>query len=927
MTPSTDTPTRTIPEEPGDDGDLMDQSRVSRTNRSFNDDEPEKIMIANREDKAVCRFRTLLALVLVVVATGVSTAVYMLTRNGEVEDFERQYQDHAQKVAASFTDNAALRLGAIELFAVSIASNARARGETWPMVTIPDYQRVSSYILELSAVMSLTFHPLVHADERTEWGEYSGNNTEWIDQGTVYQEQRKSEDYDYEEEKGYTDFLNKVFRGPVEDGMVIRPYIFNLTADGISLPPDDAEHFLPWWQFAPFIEGVNSGINYNTFSSSTRGPDLQTVMATQKPLVTPAWDYSLQNRATVARKAVLNMYLMRWKDGGKKYEDGPASDLYFPVFESYEDEDTYMDIPPEERTMVGVLSAYVYWQIYFENVLPDADNAQGVIVVLENNCDQAFTYVINGASASYVGMGDLHDPKYDDLVVSTGYGAFLGGHAATGDFDNQCIYGIKVYPSVEMEDHFLTSMPLIFTLVVVAVFVVTSLIFVLYDVMVEKRQTAVMKKAVQSTEVVNSLYPAAVRDRLFDASATKSVKTDSSSFLVEQPNGGGADEEPDGIVADLYNDSTILFADLAGFTQWSSTKEPKHVFQLLETLYAEFDRIAKKRRVFKVETIGDCYLAITGVPRPQSRHALIMARFAHECRTVMNKVIHSKLVHTLGEETASLQMRVGLHSGPVTAGVLRGDRARFQLFGDTVNTASRMESTGLAGRIQASKATADLIVAAGKGSWVTQREGGVEAKGKGNMETFWIDPQTEPTVTGSVVSGMTTSSGERGSTGFASDDGCGTDGTGAVDLGFEEIVDDKPDTKESPPSTHDDTVGILQIQQLANKEDSWTPIESSEYDDEPWVDGRKSEPVAMSKSRNQKRDISFQSYLTSTDEKMKGYTEAQGQSNETVKDGEDNGGESNASNDDLYRQQRQGRVDGYDTATAGDDIASQPSTS
>ena len=122
-----------------------------------------------------------------------------------------------------------------------------------------------------------------------------------------------------------------------------------------------------------------------------------------------------------------------------------------------------------------------------------------------------------------------------------------------------------------------------------------------------------------------------------------------------------------------------------------------------------------------------------------------MAKFASECMTQMNQLIHSKLVTTLGEDVLELKMRFGLHSGSVTAGVLRGERARFQLFGDTVNTASRMESTGVPGKIQASMATADLLVAAGKGAWIVPRDEEVEAKGKGMLKTVWVNPTSRPT--------------------------------------------------------------------------------------------------------------------------------------------------------------------------------------
>lgn len=119
----------------------------------------------------------------------------------------------------------------------------------------------------------------------------------------------------------------------------------------------------------------------------------------------------------------------------------------------------------------------------------------------------------------------------------------------------------------------------------------------------------------------------------------------------------------------------------------SSEREPSQVFRLLETVYREFDIEARKLGVFKVETVGDCYVAVTGLPDPRDDHAIVIAKYAVRCLLKFN-VLTKRLEANLGPGTASLGMRFGLHSGPVTAGVLRGEKSRFQLFGDTINVVS-----------------------------------------------------------------------------------------------------------------------------------------------------------------------------------------------------------------------------------------------
>lgn len=227
------------------------------------------------------------------------------------------------------------------------------------------------------------------------------------------------------------------------------------------------------------------------------------------------------------------------------------------------------------------------------------------------------------------------------------------------------------------------------------VFLFTISMFLVYNHLVEKRQSIILHKATQSTAIVSSLFPKQVRDRILNNDTSENNEGGGGGPKKRRLTAGSRmksffDDDQDMAdtthqIADLFPHCTVMFADIVGFTAWSSTRGPEGVFVLLQTLYQGFDKIAKKRNVFKVETIGDCYLAVTGLPESQPRHALIMSRFAWECKERMSELMKDLEVQ-LGPDCSDLRMRFGLHSGPVTAGVLRGDRARFQLFGDTVNT-------------------------------------------------------------------------------------------------------------------------------------------------------------------------------------------------------------------------------------------------
>jgi class 3 adenylate cyclase len=564
--------------------------------------------------------------------------------------------------------------------------------------------------------MSMVMVPFVTDDTREDWEAYSVANQGWFQEGLDVRFNLK----------------NRELFGSVAIPEEI--YAVKGLSAARELGPGP---YLPQWQIAPIVN-VPALVNFNLLSHSGYQDSLNALLEAKVAVVGRSFDFSDPNdEATAGRKDVFRIFLQKWEEEDV-YGGDPIADLHVPLYDDYS-EDT--------RNLVGLLTCVVYWRSYFVNILPE--NTNGIIVVLENTCDQKYTYQVNGPSVEYIGPGDQHDSVYDKFKMSTEEGAYLqSDDDRKRDINGSCLYRIHVYPSADFESSFVTDKPAIYTAVLVLVFLFTSAVFLAYDCYVERRQRVVMDTAIASSAIVSSLFPKVVRDRLYKGETKNESsghgKMAQKSILQNFMSDGRGDRQITEVqqaskpIADLFQDCTVLFADISGFTAWSSAREPSDVFVLLETLYGAFDKIAKKRRVFKVETIGDCYLAVTGLPEPQEDHAIIMCLFAHECMRQMKVVMGSELKDQLGGDTSILSMRFGLHSGPVTAGVLRGEKSRFQLFGDTVNTAARMESTGKRDKIQLSKATADILVEAGKLTWIEERKDLVEAKGKGTLQTYWL---------------------------------------------------------------------------------------------------------------------------------------------------------------------------------------------
>ena len=179
-----------------------------------------------------------------------------------------------------------------------------------------------------------------------------------------------------------------------------------------------------------------------------------------------------------------------------------------------------------------------------------------------------------------------------------------------------------------------------------------------------------------------------------------------------------------GSIADHVDAASILFADVVDFTPFAQRLSPGEVVGTLDRLFSHFDTLVERHGLEKIKTIGDAYMAAAGVPEACADHAHRAASLALDMRDAVAS----------SEFARGLQLRIGINSGPVTAGVIGTKRFLYDLWGDAVNTASRMESNGEPGEIQITRATFDLV----QDDFVCRRRGTIEVKGKGEMEAYFL---------------------------------------------------------------------------------------------------------------------------------------------------------------------------------------------
>ena len=191
--------------------------------------------------------------------------------------------------------------------------------------------------------------------------------------------------------------------------------------------------------------------------------------------------------------------------------------------------------------------------------------------------------------------------------------------------------------------------------------------------------------------------------------------------VADQLRNGEAD------VVDHYPEATVLFADLVAFTPFARQRSPRKVVGVLNDLFCRFDRLVQDRGVEKIKTMGDAYMVAGGLPTPRPDHADAVVAVGRDMLDTLDQFND--------ERGTDLQLRIGINTGPVTAGVIGTHKFIYDLWGDAVNTAARMESCGVPGRIQVSAATREQLTGT---EHTFEPRGPIDVKGKGRMRTFLL---------------------------------------------------------------------------------------------------------------------------------------------------------------------------------------------
>lgn len=507
----------------------------------------------------------------------------------------------------------------LDAASVMIASEASRQNQTWPYITVSHWSSKAARIVEIGDIgeSMIALAPIVQQD--------------MVDNWTTYVNQQAPQMYQNSKDSNET----------IQDLILhTLPYVHSYTVDNTTASPVERQGpVAPIWQSYPLRKG-----EFN--------PLIQELATNFDVFYGLDGDTHLVEATRISLHPVISLPSIMLEDPITKRRIA-KSEIVQPIFEQV-----------DTRAANGTVVAVLWWQIDWGTVLAGLmdDEVSGILAVLRSSCrtgdrqgrSRSLTYRINGPESILLASRDIHDSEFDVMEVSE---ILFDVGQSNEESMEDCTpkVSLHLYPTTDFQNKYLTEKALYYVGIVVVIFSFTSSVFLLYDHFVKERQKVVMDRIQRQDIIVSDVFPTAIRDRLYNNQQTKD-----DDMMDPLDFGGPSATYGSAPLADLFPNTSVIFADIVGFTAWSSQREPSQVFILLETIYSAFDKIAYRHGVFKVETVGDCYVAVAGLPEPDEEHAVAACRFARSCLKKM-KELTRKLEVTLGPDTADLATRIGIH--------------------------------------------------------------------------------------------------------------------------------------------------------------------------------------------------------------------------------------------------------------------------
>ena len=433
--------------------DVDSEGGSAEENKKYHKQREQGDKVVHGANQMVLIARTVVVFILIVAIGAVALAMNNWISTNELTTFKEQFHSDAILIIESIEKTLTHNIDVADSFIVNMVSTAHETNQVWPFVTIPSFAVKAFHVLEQTKAFSINVYPVVTPTDRNKWENYTKANNEWIEESLNVEED-------------YLGKVNRLYRTV--------DYIHDVDEEQVE-EPANAKFFLPLWQSAP--TSANSSVPiYNLDSLSNNQDDsdsLESVFRTKNHVISEFTN--LIHNETDKKELRRTGPYRDWMSLRVSQEDSsePTSVVYMPVLNNA---DKSVRLESEDNKVVAVLSYHYMWKSLVEDILPSNSHG-GVAVVFSEECDDGnegytFTYQVTGPQAIFLGEGDKHSPRYDNLGTSATIGEYSSG--------SSCTKKITVYPSREIEDEYRTNTASVFIGVTIIVFLFTSILFSVY---------------------------------------------------------------------------------------------------------------------------------------------------------------------------------------------------------------------------------------------------------------------------------------------------------------------------------------------------------------------------------------------------------------------------------------------------------------